>query len=67
MAALLIPRKGADRRRQQPERRGDFVVVGRKIDLKLDAGAAAGQRHRHGVAHQEDEAVVAVGADAGPG
>ena len=64
---LLFPDKRANRRRQQPEGGGRLVVVGRKIDLQLDAGAAARRCHGDSIPHQEDHPILALGIDAAPG
>ena len=67
VAVVLFPGKGPHRHRQQPHRRGHFIVVGGKVHLQLHTGAAAGGGHRHGVPHQEDHAVLALGVGAAPG
>ena len=67
MAAVLFPRQRADRCGQQPDGGGGFIIVGGKVDLELDAGAAARRGDRDRVSHQEDHAVVALGVDAAAG
>ena len=67
VAFLFFPGHGPHGSGQQPEGRGDFIVVGGEVDLQLHAGAAAGGCHRDRVPHQEDHAVLALGVDAAPG
>jgi hypothetical protein len=66
-ALVFFPGQGADGGGQQPHGRGGFVVVGREVDLQLDAGAAARRGHGDGVPQQEDHPVLALGVGAAAG
>ena len=67
VAAVLFPRQRPHRSGQQPHLRRNLVIVGGKVHLQLHAGAAAGRCHGHGIAHEEDHAVVALGGAAAAG
>ena len=67
VAVVLLPGKGAHGGGQQPDSRGRLVIVGGKVHLQLDAGAAARRGNGDGVPHQEHQPVLALGFDAAAG
>ena len=67
VAVVLFPRQRPHCRGQQAHCGRDLVIVGGKVHLQLHAGAATGRCHGHGIAHEEDHAVVTLGIAAAAG